>query len=273
MFGMFFLGALYLQRVLGYDPLQIGFAFLPATLVMGTLSLRYSEPLIMRFGAPNAAVPGHGAGRDRPAPVRPRAGGRQLRRDVLPVDDPPRASASASSFPALMTLAMSGATPEDAGLASGLVNTSAQVGGALGLAVLATLSATRTTTSIAAGQSQASALTERLSPRLPDRRGARGGRASSSRPGHRAGEAAPGRARARSPSPRPSTRTASRSTRTPARSAAPRSGGCALEQHVIAPDPGDLEVPGRDPDPHEAVLLDHSLRAVVVEQGARLDAM
>ncbi len=63
-----------------------------------------------------------------------------------------------SSFPALMTLAMSGATQEDAGLASGLVNTSAQVGGALGLAVLATLSATRTDDLLAAGESQAEAL-------------------------------------------------------------------------------------------------------------------
>ena len=63
------------------------------------------------------------------------------------------------SFPALMTLAMSGATQEDAGLASGLVNTTAQVGGALGLAVLATLSATRTDNLLADGESRASALT------------------------------------------------------------------------------------------------------------------
>jgi MFS family permease len=64
-----------------------------------------------------------------------------------------------SSFPALMTLAMSGATRQDAGLASGLVNTSAQVGGALGLAVLATLSATRTHDLMAGGADRASALT------------------------------------------------------------------------------------------------------------------
>ena len=54
---MFFMGALYMQRVLGYDPLQIGFAFLPATLIMGTLSLRYSERLIMRFGARQTLLP------------------------------------------------------------------------------------------------------------------------------------------------------------------------------------------------------------------------
>ena len=78
MFGMFFLGALYLQRVLGYDALQIGLAFLPVTIVMGTLSLRYSERLIMRFGARRTLMPGLvliGVGA---RPVQPRAGGRQL---------------------------------------------------------------------------------------------------------------------------------------------------------------------------------------------------
>src|SRR5204862_7360340 len=58
MFGTFFLGSLYLEKVQGYDPLQIGLAFLPATLVMGVLSLRSSERLIMRFGAPRPPLPG-----------------------------------------------------------------------------------------------------------------------------------------------------------------------------------------------------------------------
>ena len=53
---MFFMGALYLERVLGYDALEIGLAFLPATIVMGALSLRYSERLIMRFGAQHDAA-------------------------------------------------------------------------------------------------------------------------------------------------------------------------------------------------------------------------
>jgi MFS family permease len=64
-----------------------------------------------------------------------------------------------TAFPALMNLAMSGATPQDAGLASGLVNTTAQVGGALGLAVLATLSTSRSNALKASGHPMASALT------------------------------------------------------------------------------------------------------------------
>jgi len=57
MFGMFFLGSLYMQRVLGYDALQIGLAFLPVTVVIGTLSLRYSGRLILRFGARATLLP------------------------------------------------------------------------------------------------------------------------------------------------------------------------------------------------------------------------
>jgi EmrB/QacA subfamily drug resistance transporter len=158
MFGMFFMGALYLQRVLGYDALEIGLAFLPATLVMGVLSLRYSEKLIMRFGARTTLLPGMlliaiGLGLFTQAPV----DGSYVRH-VLPVMIL-LGLGIGSSFPALMTLAMSGATQEDAGLASGLVNTTAQVGGALGLAVLATLSTTRTGDLLAEGQATASALT------------------------------------------------------------------------------------------------------------------
>jgi EmrB/QacA subfamily drug resistance transporter len=158
MFGVFFLGALYLERVLGYDPLEIGLAFLPVTLIMGTLSWRYSERLVMRFGAKNTLVPGLGLialalllfAR---APV----GGSYLEH-VFPVMVLMGFGAGLA-FPALMNLAMSGATQADAGLASGLVNTSAQVGGALGLAVLATLSATRTESAAGDGASAASALT------------------------------------------------------------------------------------------------------------------
>jgi EmrB/QacA subfamily drug resistance transporter len=158
MFGMFFLGALYLQRVLGYSPLQVGLAFLPTTIVMGGLSLGLSEKLIMRFGPRTTLIPGvclvvvalllfartpvHG----------------DYVTDLLP----PFLLIGigvGTSFPAIMTLAMSGATPEDAGLASGLVNTSMQVGGSIGLAVLATLSTERTNLLLDNGEGQLQALT------------------------------------------------------------------------------------------------------------------
>jgi EmrB/QacA subfamily drug resistance transporter len=158
MFGLFFLGALYLQRVQGYDALQIGLAFLPATIVMGTLSLRFSERLIMSFGPKTTLIPGLalmvvGLLLFARAPVH----GSYIV-DVFP-SMILLGLGIGGSFPALMTLAMSGATREDAGLASGLVNTAAQVGGALGLAVLATLSATHTKHLLASGKSTAAALT------------------------------------------------------------------------------------------------------------------
>jgi len=158
MFGLFFLGALYLERVQGYDPLQIGFAFLPVTIAMGTLSLRYSERLVMRFGARRTLVPGLvligvSLVLFSTAPV-----DGNYWTDVLPVMLLLGCGAG-MAFPALMNLAMSGATNADAGLASGLVNTSAQVGGALGLALLATLSATRSDGLIDDGVSEAAALT------------------------------------------------------------------------------------------------------------------
>jgi EmrB/QacA subfamily drug resistance transporter len=157
MFGTFFLGALYLQRVLGYDPLKIGLAFLPVTVVMGTLSVRYTERLVTRFGARKAVVTGQlllaaGFVWFAQAPV----GGGYLVH-VFPVTVLVGAGAG-MCFPALMTLAMSGATPSDAGLTSGLINTTAQVGGALGLAVLATISASRSHALVAAGRSGADSL-------------------------------------------------------------------------------------------------------------------
>jgi len=142
MFGMFFLGSLYLQRVLRYDPLEIGLAFLPVTLVMGTLSVRYSERLVTRFGARTTLLPSLvliGTGLAWFARI-PADGGYVV--DVLPSMILIGAGAGAA-FPALMNISMSGATQSDAGLASGLVNTTLQVGGALGLAVLATLATTR----------------------------------------------------------------------------------------------------------------------------------
>jgi len=158
MFGMFFLGSLYLQRLLGYNSLEIGLAFLPVAVVMGTLSVRYSERLVLRFGARGTMLPGLvliAAGLVVFARVP--AHGSYLT-GVFPVTVLLGAGAGLA-FPALMTLAMSAATPQDAGLASGLVNATAQVGGALGLAVLATVSASRSNALIARGESAATSLT------------------------------------------------------------------------------------------------------------------
>ena len=156
-FGMFFLGALYLQGILGYSPLEVGLAFLPSCLVMGTLSLGFSERLIMGIGARSALIAGlvlAGAGLlvFAQAPV---DGSWVV--NLLPVMLLLGGGAGLA-FPALMTLAMSGATESDSGLASGLVNTTTQVGGAIGLAVLATLATERTDALLADGESKAAAL-------------------------------------------------------------------------------------------------------------------
>jgi EmrB/QacA subfamily drug resistance transporter len=157
MFGVFFLGALYLQRVLGYDALETGLAFLPSTIAMGLLSVRFTEPLISRFGAYRTLLPGVALiGAGLAWFVRAPLDGTFVV-DVLPTTLLLGIGAGLC-FPALMTLAMSGATPQDAGLASGLVNTSAQVGGAVGLAVLATISASRTESLAAGGSDAATAM-------------------------------------------------------------------------------------------------------------------
>src|SRR5213076_787436 len=128
MFGMFFLGAIYLQRVLGYDAIEVGLAFLPVAVLIGALSLGASARLNMRFGPQATLVPGlalivAGLLLFARAPV-----GANYVTEVLPVMVLLGIGAGIS-FPSLMTLAMSGATGGDSGLASGLVNTSQQVGG------------------------------------------------------------------------------------------------------------------------------------------------
>lgn len=157
MFGMFFLGSLYMQRVLGYSPLEIGLSFLPCTLIMGTLSVRYAEPLVMRFGAKNVLVPGLAMVMlamllFARAPV-----DGNYWTDLFPIQIL-FGIGGGTGFPALMMIAMSDATPQDAGLASGLINTTAQFGAAIGLAVLATLSASRTDGLRASGEPLLNAL-------------------------------------------------------------------------------------------------------------------
>jgi EmrB/QacA subfamily drug resistance transporter len=157
MFGMFFLGALYMQRILGYDALQVGLAYLPLTIVMGTASFRFTGQLNLKYG-PEATL--------FPAMIFIVAGLLWLARaptdanyvfDLLPSMILIGLGAGLG-FPSLMTLAMSGATESDSGLASGLVNTSVQVGGAIGLAILATFATERTEGLVADGQPTAEAL-------------------------------------------------------------------------------------------------------------------
>jgi EmrB/QacA subfamily drug resistance transporter len=158
MFGLFFLGSLYMQRVLGYSALEIGLAFLPVALLIGTFSLGFSARLNERFGPRATLIPAlvlmaAGLALFTRAPV-----GGDYVTDLLPSMVLVGIGAGLS-FPSLMTLAMGGAAPSEAGLASGLVNTTQQVGGALGLAVLATVSATRTESLIGDGKAAPAAVT------------------------------------------------------------------------------------------------------------------
>jgi hypothetical protein len=158
MFGTFFLGALYVQRVLHYSPLRIGFAFLPVSVLMGLISVRYADRLIARFGSRTLCVVGEwfiAAGLVLFA-LAPTTGGYWLH--LFP-SFAALGIGAGLCFPPLMGLAMSGVEPRDAGLASGLVNTTGQVGGALGLAVFATVSSGRTGHLLQSGRSLPAALT------------------------------------------------------------------------------------------------------------------
>jgi EmrB/QacA subfamily drug resistance transporter len=153
-----FLAALYLQRVLGYQPARVGAALLPIPLVIAATSLGVSARLTTRFGARTVLLAGLAllvVGLALLARV-PVAGGYAVH--ILPLMVVLGVGAGLS-LPAVTTLAMSGATAEDSGLASGLVNTTQQVGGALGIAVLATLATSRTDQLLAAGSGGPAALT------------------------------------------------------------------------------------------------------------------
>jgi EmrB/QacA subfamily drug resistance transporter len=159
MFAWFFLSALYMQLVLGYSPLKVGLGFLPGNLVMGFLSIAVSAKLVMRFGvrAPLAvglAAAGLGLLLFARAPV---DGGYVV--DVLPGMILLGFGAGIAFNPVLFA-AMSEVKPEESGLASGIVNTSFMMGGALGLAVLASVAASHTS-HLEAGGSTTAATTSR----------------------------------------------------------------------------------------------------------------
>ncbi|MGW0508123.1 MFS transporter [Streptomyces olivaceoviridis] len=152
MYGFQFIGALYLQRVLGYGALATGTAFLPAPITIGVLMLGLSARTVARFGGYRVLLTGlvlitAGMALLGRAPADGSYG-----TDVLPAMLLLSAG-FAAAMPALTGLAMSGARAQDAGLASGLFNTTQVVGGSLGLAVLSTLAASRTEGLLAAGTS------------------------------------------------------------------------------------------------------------------------
>ena len=158
MFAWFFLSALYLQLVLGYSPLEVGLAFLPGNLIMAVFSLGLSAKLVMRYGvriplATGLVLAGIGLALFARAPV-----DGTFVVDVLPSMILLGIGAGMAFNPVLLA-AMSEVDQSEAGLASGVVNTAFMMGGALGLAVLASLAARRTETLEASGEDALSALT------------------------------------------------------------------------------------------------------------------
>jgi EmrB/QacA subfamily drug resistance transporter len=157
MFAWFFLSALYMQVVLGYSPLQVGLAFLPGNLIMAVFSLGLSAKIVMRFGI--RAPIGVGLGlASLGLLLFARAPVDGTIADVLPSMVLLGIGAGMAFNPVLLA-AMGDVPQEEAGLASGVVNTAFMMGGALGLAVLASLAASRTSALEDSGSSQLEALT------------------------------------------------------------------------------------------------------------------
>lgn len=157
MFAWFFVSALYMQLVLGYDAMQVGLAFLPANLIMAAFSLGLSAKLVMRFGirgplATGLLMAALGLALFARAPV-----DGHFAADVLPGMLLLGLGAGIAFNPMLLA-AMSDVEPGQSGLASGVVNTAFMMGGALGLAVLASLAAARTAALAGAGAAPVAAL-------------------------------------------------------------------------------------------------------------------
>jgi EmrB/QacA subfamily drug resistance transporter len=157
MFAFQIIVAQYMQQVLGYGALDSGLAMLPAAVAIGSVSLLVSARLNTRFGERPVLMAGlalllGAMGWLTRVPV-----DADYVTDLLPVML--LIAGGGLVLPALTTLGMSGAKADDAGLASGLFNTTQQVGMAAGVAVLSTMAASRTEGLLAAGQSQAAALT------------------------------------------------------------------------------------------------------------------
>jgi len=158
MFAWFFISALYLQLVLGSSPMQVGLAFLPANLIMAAFSLGLSAKLVMRFGnrrplAFGLLLAAAGLALFARAPT-----DGNFMVDVLPGMTLLGLGAGMALNP-LLLVAMGDVSPSESGLASGVVNTAFMMGGALGLAVLASVAAARTESLLALGVEMPAALT------------------------------------------------------------------------------------------------------------------
>jgi EmrB/QacA subfamily drug resistance transporter len=157
LFATFFFSALYLQLILGYSPLQVGLAYLPSTVVWGATSLMLSDKAVMRFGIKPPLIGGllimtAGVLLFARAPV-----GGSYAVDILP-SMLLQGFGAGIGFNPILLAAMGDVGPEEAGLASGVVNTAFMMGGALGLAILAALADSRTSGLEDSGHSHLAAL-------------------------------------------------------------------------------------------------------------------
>jgi EmrB/QacA subfamily drug resistance transporter len=150
MFSTFFLGALYLENVLGYTPVQTGLAFLPLSLAMGVLSTGITARLVARFGNRAVMLPGMVLGAVGLVLLSRAGVHADYLTDLFPAYLLLGLGAGLSFMP-LLSIAMHDVPKEDAGLGSGVVNVSMQVAAAVGLAVLGTLATDRTRTLVAGG--------------------------------------------------------------------------------------------------------------------------
>ena len=157
MFSWFFMSALYMQFVLGYDALRVGLAFLPANLIMAAFSLGLSARVVMRFGLRGPIVFGlalaaAGLALFARTPVDGSFLGAVLPGMVL------LGVGAGIGFNPVLLAAMSDVGEHESGLASGLVNTSFLLGGSLGLAILASAAAMRTAAALGADTAHKAAL-------------------------------------------------------------------------------------------------------------------
>jgi EmrB/QacA subfamily drug resistance transporter len=160
LFSMFFFVSLYMQRVLGYSPLKAGLSYLPLAVTI-IISAGVASQLVTRLGHKPVLVGGMvlvAVGLLLFSSVSPDG---SFLSDVLPASLIAAAGLGFSFVPVTIA-SQTGVQGEDAGLASGLINTSQQIGGALGLAVLSTIATSKTGDVLAGAHGAQSALPDAL---------------------------------------------------------------------------------------------------------------